>query len=134
MSNLREDKGFTYGVGSMLSEFHETGYFLIATEVGKEHKDAAIQEIKNEIERLHRDLIAEEELELVRNYLLGQLLKSADGPYAMTDLYVGVQAFGLDISFYDRYIKKIHEITPERLQLLAKTYLDWNQMTIVSAG
>jgi predicted Zn-dependent peptidase len=52
----------------------------------------------------------------------------------MTDLYVGVQAFGLDISFYDSYIKKIHEITPERLQLLAKTYLNWSQMTIVSAG
>jgi predicted Zn-dependent peptidase len=134
MSNLREDKGFTYGVGSMLSEFHETGYFLIATEVGKEHKDAAIAEIRAEIERLHTELIPAEELDLVRNYLLGQLLKSADGPYAMTDLYVGVQAFGLDISFYDSYIKKIHEITPERLQLLAKTYLDWSQMTIVSAG
>jgi predicted Zn-dependent peptidase len=134
MSNLREDKGFTYGVGSMLSEFHETGYFLIATEVGKEHKDAAIAEIRAEIERLHNELIPAEELGLVRNYLLGQLLKSADGPYAMTDLYVGGQAFGLDISFYDSYIKKIHEITPERLQLLAKTYLDWSQMTIVSAG
>jgi predicted Zn-dependent peptidase len=134
MSNLREDKGFTYGVGSMLSEFHETGYFLIATEVGKEHKDAAIAEIRAEIEKLHHELIPAEELNLVRNYLLGQLLKSADGPYAMTDLYVGVQAFGLDISFYDRYIKKIHEITPEKIQLLAKTYLDWSQMTIVSAG
>jgi predicted Zn-dependent peptidase len=134
MSNLREDKGFTYGVGSMLSEFNETGYFLIATEVGKEHKDAAIAEIRAEIERIQHELIPAEELDLVRNYLLGQLLKSADGPYAMTDLYVGVQAFGLDISFYDRYIKKIHEITPEKLQLLAKTYLDWSQMTIVSAG
>jgi predicted Zn-dependent peptidase len=134
MSNLREDKGFTYGVGSMLSEFNETGYFLIATEVGKEHKDAAIAEIRAEIERIQHELIPAEELDLVRNYLLGQLLKSADGPYAMTDLYVGVQAFGLDISFYDRYIKKIHEITPEKLQLLAQTYLDWSQMTIVSAG
>ena len=134
MSNLREDKGFTYGVGSMLSEFNESGYFLVATEVGKEHKDAAIAEIRTEIVKLHNELIPAEELDLVRNYLLGQLLKSADGPYAMTDLYVGVQAFGLDISFYDNYIKKIHEITPERLQLLAKTYLDWNQMTIVSAG
>jgi len=134
MSNLREDKGFTYGVGSMLSEFNESGYFLVATEVGKEHKDAAIAEIRTEIVKLHNELIPAEELDLVRNYLLGQLLKSADGPYAMTDLYVGVQAFGLDISFYDNYIKKIHEITPQRLQLLAKTYLDWNQMTIVSAG
>ncbi len=134
MSNLREDKGFTYGVGSMLSEFHETGYFLIATEVGKEHKDAAIAEIRAEIEKLNQELIPADELDLVRNYLLGQLLKSADGPYAMTDLYVGVQAFGLDISFYDNYIKKIHEITPEKLLLLAKTYLDWGQMTIVSAG
>jgi len=134
MSNLREDKGYTYGVGSMLSEFHETGYFLIATEVGKEHAKNAIQEIENEIVRLQNELVGSEELDLVRNYLLGQLLKSADGPYSMTDLCVGLYSFDLGVDFYDKYLEKIKTITPERLRELAKKYLNWSDLTVVSAG
>jgi predicted Zn-dependent peptidase len=134
MSNLREDKGYTYGIGSMLSEFHETGYFLIATEVGKEHANNAIQEIENEIIRLQKEFVSDEELDLVRNYMLGQLLKSADGPYSMTDLCVGLYSFDLGVDFYDKYLHKIKTISPQRLQELAKKYLNWEHLTIVSAG
>lgn len=134
MSNIREDKGYTYGIGSMLAELHETGYFLIATEVGKDVKEATLTEIKNEIERLRTDLVEEHELELVKNYLLGQLLKSADGPYSMIDLYMGLEAFNMDMDFYNKSIESIQGITPERIRELASKYLVWDQMTIVSAG
>lgn len=134
MSNLREDKGYTYGVGSMISEFHETGYFLIATEVAKEHAQHAIQEIRNEIECLQNELIGDEELNLVRNYLLGQLLKSADGPYAMADLCVGIYSFDLGTDFYDKYIDRIRNFNAKRLQEIAQKYLNWSDLTIVSAG
>jgi predicted Zn-dependent peptidase len=134
MSNIREDKGYTYGIGTMLAELHETGYFLIATEVGKDVKDATLREIKFEIERLQTELVSQEELELVKNYMLGQLLKSADGPYSMTDLFMSVEPYGLDLNFYNLSIEAIHSITPERIQELAKKYLNWDDMTIVSAG
>jgi predicted Zn-dependent peptidase len=134
MSNIREDKGYTYGIGTMVAELHETGYFLIATEVGKEVKDATLKEIKVEMERLHTELVSMEELNLVKNYMLGQLLKSADGPYSMTDLFMSVEPYGLSLDFYNASIDSINTITPERIQLLAKKYLNWNDMTIVSAG
>ena len=134
MSNIREDKGYTYGIGTMVAELHETGYFLIATEVGKDVKDATLKEIQYEMERLHSELVPEEELQLVKNYMLGQLLKSADGPYSMTDLYMSVEPYDLDLDFYNRSIESINSITPERIQELAKTYLQWNDMTVVSAG
>lgn len=134
MSNIREDKGYTYGIGTMVAELHEIGYFLIATEVGKEVKDATISEIKFEIERLQKELVGEEELMLVKNYMLGQLLKSADGPYALMDLYMGVEPYGLELEFYNRLIDAINHITPQRIQQLACDYLKWEDMTIVSAG
>jgi predicted Zn-dependent peptidase len=134
MSNIREDKGYTYGIGTMVAELHETGYFLIATEVGKDVKDATLKEIQFEMERLHSELVSEEELLLVKNYMLGQLLKSADGPYSMTDLYMGVEPYGLDLDFYNQSIESINRITPERIQELAQKYLRWNDMTVVSAG
>jgi zinc protease len=134
MSNIREDKGYTYGIGSMQAELHETGYFLIATEVGKDVKEATLFEIKNEIDRLKNELVDLHELDLVKNYLLGQLLKSADGPYSMIDLYLGLEPFGLEMDFYNKSIESIQQITPERIQELAKKYLVWEEMTIITAG
>jgi predicted Zn-dependent peptidase len=134
MSNIREDKGYTYGIGTMVAELHETGYFLIATEVGKDVKDATLKEIQFEMERLQTELVEQEELDLVKNYMLGQLLKSADGPYSMTDLYMSVEPYDLDLDFYNKSIDSINNITPERIQELAKKYLKWNDMTVVTAG
>lgn len=134
MSNIREDKGYTYGIGSMLAEFANTGYFLIATEVGVDVRDLAIAEIKSELNRLQTELVSEVELAVVRNYMLGQLLKSADGPYAMTDLFLSAEAQGLELNFYNNVLKRLNNIDPERIQSLAKKYLNWDEMTIVTAG
>lgn len=134
MSNIREDKGYTYGIGTMVAELHETGYFLIATEVGTEVKDETLKEIKFEMERLQTELVGPIELDLVKNYMLGQILKSADGPYSMTDLFMSVEPYGLDLDFYNKSIDSINHITPERIQELAIKYLNWNDMTVVSAG
>lgn len=134
MSNIREDKGYTYGIGTMLSELHNTGFFVTATEVRKEVKKETLKEIKFEFERLQNEFVDEGELDLVKNYMLGQLLKSADGPYAMMDLYMSAELHGLELNFYNRALQSIQSITPQRIQELAKMYLNWNDMTIVAFG
>jgi zinc protease len=134
MTNIREDKGYTYGIGTMMAELDEIGYFLIATEVGKEVCDATIKEIKFEIDKLRNELVGEEELGLVKNYLLGNLLKSADGPYATMDLYMNVNLHDMDLDFYNKAIDGIKNIKPERIKELANKYLVWDEMTIVTAG
>ena len=134
MSNIREDKGYTYGIGSWMSELSNTGYFIIATEVGHEVKDETIKEIKFEIDRLQRELVPLAELELVQNYMLGQLLKSADGPYAMMDLFLSAETHNEDLDFYNLAIKSVQDITPERIQNLAIKYLNWESMSIIIAG
>jgi hypothetical protein len=134
MKNIREDKGYTYGIGSYVNEMKMNGYFVIGTEVGKDVCEAAISEIKKEIELLQTDLVREEELSLVRNYLLGQTLKSADGPYALTDLFLSVDSQGLQLNFYNDFIHTLKTITPEILRELAQKYLNWDSMTIVIAG
>lgn len=134
MSNIREDKGYTYGIGSMLSELNDTGYFLIATEVGADVRDNALNEIKLELERLQNDLVEESELELVKNYMRGQLLKSADGPYAMTDLFLSVVLQEKDLEFYNKALSSIGKITPKKIKELAQKYLSWDDMTVVTAG
>lgn len=134
MANIREDKGYTYGIGSHVVEFQQTGYFVIGTEVKKEVREDAINEIRKEIERLQNELVEPFEIELVKNYMMGQLLKSADGPYAMTDLFLSAILNGKDLSFYNEAIASIQNITAERIQELAKKYLNWEDLSVVSAG
>jgi predicted Zn-dependent peptidase len=134
MSNIREDKGYTYGIGSYIVEHQNYGYFVIGTEVGVQTRTATFEEIQREFDRLKNELVPQEELALVQNYMLGQLLKSADGPYAMLDLFANVQQNGLGLDFYDQLIDRIRNITPERIQELAKRYLIWEEMLIISAG
>ena len=134
MSNIREDKGYTYGIGSMMAELEENGYFLVATEVGHKVKEETLTEIQKEFKRLQTELVPKEELKLVQNYMLGQLLKSADGPYAMMDLFLSAEAQDLDLDLYNKAIQKIQEITPDRIQELAKKYLNWEDFTVVVAG
>ncbi|MDR0802987.1 pitrilysin family protein [Fluviicola sp.] len=134
MSNIREDKGYTYGIGSGMMDMNHTGYFVIVTEVGKEVLENTLHEIRFELKRLQNELVPEEELELVKNYMLGQLLKNADGPYAMLDMYNSVDMYNLTLVFYDEAIQKIKSITPERIQLLAKQYLNVEDFLIITAG
>ncbi len=134
MSNIREDKGYTYGIGSAILESYLSGSFVIATEVGSEFVKPTLDEIKKEIERLSNELIPDDELNLVRNYLLGQLLKSADGPNSLMDLYLGVSMHGLNLDYYNDVISRINTISSNELKELANKYLNWNKLTIITAG
>lgn len=134
MSNIREDKGYTYGIGSAILESYLAGSFIIATEVGCEFVKPTLDEIKKEIDRLSIELIPEEELNLVKNYLLGQLLKSADGANSLMDLYLGVDMHHLSLEYYNEVIHRINTITSEELKTLASKYLIWGNLTIVTAG
>lgn len=134
MSNIREDKGYTYGIGSGVVNLKDSGYFFISTEVGKNVAEKSLFEIQLEMEKLNSENIHESELKIVRNYSIGKLLKGADGPYALLDRYLAVKRFGLDLNYYNQVIETIQTITPEQLKQLARKYLDWDKMVIVQAG
>lgn len=134
MSSIREDKGYTYGIGSGVAQMKQTGYFFISTEVGKDVKDDAIKAIQAEIELLQDKPLEELELSLVKNYSIGQLLKNSDGPFAMMDRYLSVTKFGMGLDYYDSVISHLQNITSDRVQELAKKYLKWEELVVVSAG
>lgn len=134
MSNIREDKGYTYGIGSGVVSMKSLGYFYIATEVGVEVKEDALFQIRHEIERLQTELVTEEELELVRNYMIGQMLKSTDGPFAMMNQFLFLNWYELDTTYFDTYMKTIQTISPEQIRELAQKYLKWETFSIITVG
>lgn len=134
MSNIREDKGYTYGIGSGLASLQHSGYFFISTEVGVDVCKNAVHEIYFEMDRLRTELITEDELELVKNYLLGTFLRSVDGPFAMAERFKGILEYGLSYDYFDRYIATIKSISASQLRELAVTYFDKESMTELVVG
>lgn len=134
MSNVREDKGYTYGIGSAIAAMEDAMFFFISTEVGADVTNAAIKEVYLELDRLREELVPVEELEMVKNYILGSMLKSSDGPFSMADKYKSVYFKGGDLSFYDRYISMINNVTSEELLAVAKKYFDPKEMLEVVVG
>ena len=134
MKNLREEKGFTYGVGSALVSFRESGVLVIVCETGTEYTFMALQEIYIELERLIKEPVPEEELHLVKNYLIGDLMRSADGPFQIADVWKSVMEFELGKEYYSGLIKEIRNVDAIRLQELAETYLGKESLTEVVAG
>ncbi|MCO6499019.1 MAG: insulinase family protein [Vicingus serpentipes] len=134
MKNIREDKGFTYGIGSGITSLQNGGYFFISTEVGSDVTNQALTEIYKEIELLQKEEVSLDELNLVKNYLLGQILKSCDGPFNMASLFEGVHFYGLNYDFYNNYIQAIKEITPKTLLALGVKYFNKSDLTEVVVG
>jgi len=134
MHNIREDKGYTYGIGSAIASLQQTGYFIIASEVNAQFSQATIKEVKKEIEILQKELVSEEELKKVKSYMLGQLIRSVDGPLLLSDTFLNVWLQDLDLSYYKRYIETIKKITSEDVRNLANKYLQTNSLIEIIAG
>lgn len=124
MTNLREDKGYTYGVGSALISLRHSGSFFVTSEVSADVAHLAAAEVYREIDILRNDLIPDSELQLVKNYMLGKFLRSIDGPFAMADMLMSVLESGLDMSYLNRYTEVIRSITAAELRELARKHLD----------
>lgn len=134
MSNIREDKGYTYGIGSGIASLQNSGYFFISTEVGVDVCKDALKEIYFEMNRLREELVPEDELELVKNYLLGMFLRSVDGPFAMAERFKGIMEYNLDYDYFDSYIATIKEISASQLRNLANSYFDKDSMIELVVG
>jgi predicted Zn-dependent peptidase len=134
MANIREDKGYTYGIGSGLSSLKHAGAMFVATEVGADVCKDAVGEIEKEINLLKTELIPEEELALVRNYMLGALLGSLENVMSHADKFKNIYFSDLGYDYYDRYTEIIKSITAEELQQLANKYLDLDRFYKIIVG
>ncbi|HZL12456.1 MAG TPA: pitrilysin family protein [Prolixibacteraceae bacterium] len=134
MTNIREEKGYTYGIGSFIMTLKYSSYMAISTEVGNEYVDPTLTEIAFEMKRLQTELVSEAELENVKNYLLGEFLRDFDGPFALASSFKAISDFDLDYTFYDDYLRVLRKITSGELMKLAQQYLNPDDFYTVVAG
>ena len=124
MSNIREDKGYTYGIHSYLQNHIHDSAWMISTEAGKDVSEAAIAEVYKEMKDLREELVDEEELLLVRNYMMGGILGDLDGPFQIIARWKNIILNNLNEQYFYDSIQTIKTISAEELQLLAQQYLN----------
>ncbi len=122
MSNIREEKGYTYGIHSFVQNHLQSSALVISTEAGKDVCEATIEETYKEMNILREELIDEEELLLVRNYLIGIILGDLDGPFHIISRWKNIILNNLDEKYFYDSIKTIKTISAEELKALANKY------------
>ena len=134
MQNLREEHGYTYGAVAAMVNFERAGYFAVATQVGTDVTREALREIFHEIERLGEEPMSEEELRLVRNMMIGEMMRVLDGPFGIADVTIENILCGTDNTTIGENIRRIRRITPEEVRQLARRYLCREELVTVVAG
>jgi zinc protease len=122
MTNIREDKGYTYGVHSYIQNHIQDSAWLISTEAGRDVCEPAIQEVYHEMKKLRDELVDEEELLLVRNYMMGSILGDLDGPFQIIARWKNIILNDLDEKYFYNSINTIKTVTAEELKQLAEKY------------
>ncbi|MBL7738873.1 MAG: insulinase family protein [Chitinophagaceae bacterium] len=123
MSNIREEKGYTYGIHSYLQNHISESAWMISTEAGKDVCEATIEEVYKEMQDLREELVDDEELLLVRNYMMGSILGDLDGPFQIIARWKNIILNGLDENYFYNSIHTIKTISAEELQAMAQKYL-----------
>ena len=134
MKNIREDKGFTYGISSNVGAFREAGQFLIGTDVKREFTQQTINEIWKEIHKLQTEQTPADELLTVQNYMAGEFVGSLNTPFEIADRYKTILLDGLPADFLSSYISRIRAVTVDDVQQIAQTYLTEGSLVEVVAG
>ena len=134
MSNIREDKGYTYGIHSYLLNHVQQSGWLVSTEAGKDVCEATIEEVYKEMKLLRDEPVDAEELLLVRNYMMGSILGDLDGPFQIIARWKNIILNNLDEKYFYDSIETIKTVSAEELQALAQKYLqpdDFYELVVV---
>jgi predicted Zn-dependent peptidase len=124
MSNIREDKGYTYGIHSYLQNHVQACAWMISTDAGKDVCRATIDEVYKEMKILREELVDEDELALVKNYMLGSLLGDLDGPFQIIGRWKTYVLNGLTDAYFYNTIQTVRSMDAKALNELANKYLN----------
>lgn len=134
MENIREDKGYTYNITASYDTMLFDGALLIDTEVSPEYVAPTLAEIHKELHRLMHEPVAEAELDMVKNYLMGSFLAMVDGPFNWAETVRTLLVERSAPQTLEQLVHDVLHITPHDLQVLAQRYLDPTTWWTVVAG
>lgn len=134
MSNIREEKGYTYGIASTIAAMRYGSYLVISTQTGTEFTRPLIDEVFAEIARLRNEAVPTDELTVVKNYLRGEMARTLDSPFSIADYYLSLMANSLTVDYFARQDEALRQLTADDLLAAARRYLIPDRFYLAVAG
>jgi zinc protease len=134
MKNIREEKGLTYGIYSSLSPNLHHSSFSIGADVNIDKCDETLHEIGNELTRLRKELISDDELLVAKNHFLGSLQLEVSNPFSVTEKLKTIHLFDLPADFYADLFDRIGKTGARDLQMLAQKHFVLEDFFTVQVG
>jgi predicted Zn-dependent peptidase len=132
--NIREDKGYTYSVGSNFTSWRYPGLFVAQSPVRTEVTEGTIREFMNEFKRIRDEKVSATELENAKRAIIGNFALQLENPAGRLNNIITQKTYGLPANYWDAYPQKVNAITAADVQRVAQKYVDINHMQIVAVG
>ena len=134
MSNIREDKGYTYGISAAIMPYPGQGVLAVSAEAANEFVEPLIGEVYHEIDRLQNELASDGELSMVKNYMLGDMCRSYESAFSLADAWIFVQVSGLQDTYFAEALDAVKEVTPQEIRELAGRHLCKEKLKEIVCG
>ena len=134
MKNIREDKGYTYGISSGLLGCPEGSYALITAQTDNRHVEALIDEVRRELTRLAEQQMDDEELSRLRRHIEASLMETLDTPFSIMDFYTTADALRMPADYFRRQVDTVGMLSAEMIMDMARKYLSPDMLRISVAG
>jgi predicted Zn-dependent peptidase len=134
ISNLREDKGYTYGAYSDLTKDPLVGDFSAYAQVSTDVTDDAVNQFIIEMNRMKNELVDDNTLDLFKTVRTGSVARSLEKPQTIARFAVNTMKYSLPADYYQKYFEAIEAISNTEIQSVSKKYIDPDQAIIVIVG
>lgn len=134
IKNIREEKGHTYGIYSSIGSLTSADYWLVMADVQQGYAEEVIEEVYKEIDLLKHIPIDPSEREVIRNYMIGNLLSNFSSPFDLMTRFKNVHHHGLDYRFYEEQLDFIRSFTTEEIMRVGNKYFKKENILEVIVG
>ena len=131
---LRESKGYTYGVYSMVRALRYRGDWRAMMDVRTEVTEASLRDLLAELAKMRDVPVPDAEFRDAQRNLTASFALSLENPAELLNLYVVRQLYNYPVDYWDRYTERIMAVTPAQVQAVARKYLDPAKLQIVAVG
>jgi zinc protease len=132
--HLREEKGYTYGIGSGFGAFQHRGDWEAQTSVRTDVTEPALTDLLAEIAEMRDKPVAADEMADIKRAIVASFALSLESPQRVLGYYTESWTYGLPTDYWDTYPARISAVTAEQAQAAAKKYWDASRLQIVAVG
>jgi len=133
-SRVRDEGGLAYAVFSYVTPARYGASFAVSAQTRTAELPKVIDIIREELTRMIREPVAERELRLAKEYLIGSFPLRLDTSSKVADFVVAVEEQGLGLDYADRYKERVAKVTPADVQRVAAKYFAPDSFNRVVVG